>query len=426
MSVIFDGKDQSQKHTHLVFVGHRDHGKSSILGRLFYDTGNIGEKAMERIRTMARELGREGFEYAFVMDQIKEERMRGITIGLAHKKLLVDGISFTFADAPGHKDFIKNMLVGASESDATILVIDAKEGIQSQTKEHLYLSKMLGVPRVVVALNKMDLVGYNKEKYQELVKQVTDLVRKKGYDPQEVPIIPCSAIEGENITKKTGKMSWYTGPTFLEVIKNLPSRKIPYDLPLRLPVQDVYSIQGKEWVIGRIETGTLQTGDEILLMPASKPLKVKEMEIRGRAIEKAKPGNNIYLLLEGVEKGEIKRGDICGTHQSPPTVTTKFQAQIMVLNHPTAIKKGEKVVFEMLTEKVPATITNLLRQVDTTTGETKPNPKQINNGESAIVEITIDKPVYIETQSKIPQLSGFRLQQDNKNVAMGICISMGG
>lgn len=422
MSVIFDGKDQGKKHSHLVFVGHRDHGKSSILGRLFYDTGNVGEKTMERIKTMAKEMNREGFEYAFVMDQIKEERMRGITIGLAHKKLLVDGISFTFADAPGHKDFIKNMLVGASESEASILVIDAKAGIESQTKEHLYLSKMLGVPRVVVALNKMDLVDYSQEEYERLESEITALIKKVGYDPQEVPIIPCSAMDGQNIAKKADKMGWYDGPTFLEVIENLPSRKVPDDLALRMPVQDVYGIDGKPWIVGRIESGTLSTGDSVIVMPSKKEYSVEEIEVREKRVEDAGPGDNLYLKLKGLEKDDVKRSNIIGKKDNPPKMVESFRAQVMVLNKASPLKEGHETNFEMLTEDLPAKVKKLVQLVDTTTGEITENPEQVKDGESAIIEFEVSEPVYIEKQSENPQLSSFRMQENRKNVGMGICV----
>jgi len=425
VSVIFDGKDQGKKHCRLVFVGHRDHGKSSMLGRLFYDTGNIGEKTMQRIKTMARELGREGFEYAFVMDQIKEERMRGITIGLAHKKLLVDGVSFTFADAPGHKDFVKNMLVGASESDATILVIAADEGVQSQTKQHLYLSKMLGVPRAIVVVNKMDLAGYSRKKFEEIKKQATELIKKVGYDPQEVPVIPCSAIEGDNVVKKTRKMPWYKGPSFLELIKNLPPRKVPRDLPLRMPVQDVWEIEGEQAVIGRVETGSVKVGSEVVVMPGGVKLRVEKMFTRKGEVREAGPGDNLYLYLEGVEEDTVKRGDIIGLPGKEPTIASEFVAQVMVLKAPAPLTAGQEYNFAMITEETPCRVKALLNLVDTVNGEMTPNPAQVGEGESAIVHIKTGKPVYIEAQSMIPQLSAFRLVQEGKNTGMGICIDVG-
>jgi elongation factor 1-alpha len=395
-----------------------------MLGRLFYDTGNIGEKTMQRIKTMAQELGREGFEYAFVMDQIKEERMRGITIGLAHKKLLVDGISFTFADAPGHKDFVKNMLVGASESDATILIVAADEGVQSQTKQHLYLSKMLGVPNVIVVVNKMDLADYSQQRFKEVHKQVTELINKVGYHVDEVPVIPCSALQGDNVVKKSQKMSWYDGPSFLKLIKNLPSRKVPSDLPLRLPVQDVWKVNGKQMVVGRLETGALETGQEVLAMPGQKKFTVKQMLKQDAPVKKALPGDNLLIELDGESKDGVERGNILGEPGKKPSISDEFQAQVMILKSSKPVTQGHECVFGMLTEEVPCKIQKLLRLVDTVTGEMTPNPKQVKEGESAVLQVKTDKPVYVEAQEKIPHLSGFRLIENDKNMGMGICIDV--
>jgi len=421
MSVIFDGKESDKRHIHLVCVGHRDHGKSSILGRLFFDTNNVGKDTMEKIKIMAEEMGKQGFEYAFVMDQIKEERMRGITIGLAHKKLQTDKNSFTFADAPGHKDFIRNMLVGASEAEGAVLVIAADEGIQSQTEEHLYLCKMLGVPRIIIALNKMDKVNYSEEEFKKLEESITSLIKRIGYDPQEVPIIPVSAIEGENITSKPEKMGWFTGPVFFELLENLPEKKVPVDLPLRLPVQDVWEIDGKQVVIGRIDSGKIKPGDSIVVMPQDKEYKVEKMFRQDEELQEARPGDNLYLYLEGLEKGAIQRGNILGVPESKPVITDTFQAQVMLLKSPKPIRKGHKSLFMMSTEETPCVVEELIQRIDTVTGDAFDNPEEVKEGESAIVRVKTEKPVFIEAQSVIPQLSSFRFEEDHQNVAMGVC-----
>lgn len=424
MSVIFDEDDKGRKHTHLVFIGHLDHGKSSILGRLFYDTNNVGKETMERIRTMAEEFGKKGFEYAFIMDQIKEERTRGITIGLAHKKLATEKTSFTFADAPGHKDFVRNMLVGASEAEGAVLVIAADEGIQSQTKQHLFLSKMMGVPRIIVAVNKMDLVEYKKQRFDELKEGIHELIKKFGYDPQEVPIVPCSAMEGENIVKKSEKMTWYESLSLLELLENLPEKKIPIDLPLRLPVQDIYEIDGEQVVIGKLNSGKISSGEEIMIMPLKKKYKIKEIWKQDEKIEKAIPDDNIYLYLNNLQKDEIVRGNIVGKEENPPTMTSKITAQIMVINYAEVVKQGFEAVFDMLTEEVPCKITKLLERIDTRSGETFDNPSEIKNDESAVVVIETQKPVYVEKQSDIPHLSKFRLWSKGKSMAIGVCVGV--
>lgn len=434
MSVVFSQDYKEKKHIHLVCIGHRDHGKSSILGRLFYDTKNIDKKTMDRIKQMAKELNREGFELAFVMDQIKEERMRGITIGLAHKKLETNETSFTFADAPGHKDFIKNMLTGASEADASILVVAADEGIKEQTEEHLFLSKMLGVPRAIVVVNKMDLVNFDKKIFEKLKKDVEKLIKKVGYTVKEVPIIPCSALQGGNVVKKTPKenefptgqakkMAWWKGLTILEILENLLERDLPCNLPLRLPIQDVYNIKGKDMIIGRVSSGMISIGDKIIVMPQKSKYQVEKMFIHDQEIKKANPGDNLYLTLKKYKKGEIQRGNIIGEVPDLPTITSKLKAQVIILNRPQGITIKDKLTFEMLTESLSCQITKLIKKIDTRSGATiEKNPKKILDGESGSVEIKSEKSIYIEKQSDIPQLSCFRLKNKEKQIAFGVCV----
>jgi elongation factor 1-alpha len=413
------------KHLHFVCLGHFDHGKSTLLGRLFYDTKNISREEMNRIKKIARELNKPGFEFAFIMDQIKEERMRGITIGLARKKLLTKSISFTFADAPGHKDFIKSMLTGASESDAAILVVAAEKGIQKQTKEHLYLSKMLALPKMVVVINKMDLVDFKRDKFNQLKRKIRILLRKTGYSLKEIPIVPCSALLGENVVKKSKKMKWYKGPTLFEILKNLPEREIPGNLPLRMPVQDIYSVKEGWAVIGKIETGSLKAGEKVLVMPQNKEWEVEKIFIHDKEVKKADPDDNIYLFLKGLKKNDIKRGNIIGRKKEKPSITDKFIAQVVILNCLNDLKRNNKLDFEMITEATSCKISKLLKKIDTATGQViQNNPQKIKNGESAVIEIKTEKPIYIETQKDIPQLANFRLLERGKQIAIGICLKI--
>lgn len=421
------------KHVHLVFIGHRDHGKSSILGRLFYDTKNISEQEMERIRIKANQLGRQGYEFAFVMDQIKEERMRGITIGLAHKKLQAEDVSFTFADAPGHKDFIKNMLIGASEADAAALVVAADEGIKEQTREHLFLSKMLGVPKIIIAVNKMDAINFDSNKFAQLKSEIERLIKNAGYKLNEVPIIPCSALDGENIVSKTNKMNWFSGATLFETFKNLDEKETPSYLPLRLPVQDIYETDRGKLIGGKISSGTVKTGDEIVVSSRENRLiKIEKIFIHDKEAEEAEPGDNVCVKLQtpnfksqtSDSEFPIKRGDIIGAPDNPPTITNRFTAQIIVLNYPAGIKRGSESVFEMMPQIMPCKITKIIKKIDTTSGKNLGAAQEIKDGESGIVEIETEKPICVETQQDIPQLAGFRLIDDEKRVGMGICIKI--
>ena len=248
-------------HINLVFIGHVDHGKSTTVGRLLFDSGNIDEQAMRKLKDKAEELGKGGFEFAFVMDNLKEERERGVTIDLAHKKFETSKYYFTIIDAPGHKDFIKNMITGASQADAGVLVVSGNpsDGVQAQTKEHIFLAKTLGVNQLIIAINKMDMAKYDQKRFDEVKKEVEALLKSVGYNPEEILFVPVAALPGDNVFKKSENMSWYTGKTLLETLDTFKEPEKPTNLPLRLPIQDVYNITGIGVVpVGRVETGIMK------------------------------------------------------------------------------------------------------------------------------------------------------------------------
>jgi len=223
----------------VVFVGHVDHGKSTAVGRLFYDGGAVSEQEMKKYKEEAEKHGKAGFEFAYVMDNLKEERERGVTINLSYKKLITGKYEITIIDAPGHKDFVKNMITGASQADAAFLVVAADGGVQPQTREHVSLLRTMGVTQLAVLVNKMDIVDYSEDKFNEVKKNVEEVIMKVGY--KDVPFIAGSALMGDSISKKSDKMSWYTGPTVLEQIDKFPLPEKPTGLPMRMPIQDAVS-----------------------------------------------------------------------------------------------------------------------------------------------------------------------------------------
>ncbi|MBW2988081.1 hypothetical protein KY318_01105, partial [Candidatus Woesearchaeota archaeon] len=301
----------------------------------------------------------------------------------------------------------------------------ADEGIQSQTKQHLFLTKMLGVPRVAVALNKMDLVDYSQERFKQLKEMIEQLVERVGYNKLDVPIIPCSALEGENVVKRGNKMSWYKGQTLLEHIENLPEVTPPSNLALRLPVQDIYTIEGIPVVIGRIVTGVVKLDDKVRVWPSGREYSVERIYIQDKEVEAGEPGDNLYLYLKGLKQGEIKRGDMITLHNDKPTFATRFKAYVFIINHPTGIVPGYKTRFEMLTESTPCIINALLNKIDTTTGAiVEESPSQLQDKEAALVEIATSKPVYIEPQQHFSNLANFRLIEDDTRVGMGICVEV--
>ncbi|MDD5133427.1 MAG: GTP-binding protein, partial [Candidatus Nanoarchaeia archaeon] len=259
---------RTKPHMNIVFVGHVDHGKSTTVGRLLYDSGGIPETEMKKLKEKAQELGKAGFEFAFVMDNLKEEQERGVTIDLSHKKFVTNKYEYTIIDAPGHRDFIKNMITGASQADVGVVVVAASDGVMEQTKEHIFLCKTLGVNQLAILINKMDVVNFDEAKYKAVKESVSNLLKSVGYKPDEINFIPASSYLGENIVNKSTKTPWYKGPTLREQLDLFKEPEKPTNLPLRLPIQDVYSIQGIGVVpVGRVETGIMKVGDKVTVCP---------------------------------------------------------------------------------------------------------------------------------------------------------------
>ncbi len=419
-------------HINLVFVGHVDHGKSTTVGRLLFDSGSIDEQTMRKLKDKAEELGKGGFEFAFVMDNLKEERERGVTIDLAHKKFDTAKYYFTIIDAPGHKDFIKNMITGASQADAGVVVVSGNpsDGVQAQTKEHIFLSKTLGVGQLIIAVNKMDMAKYEESRFNEVKEQVSALLKSVGYKPEEIPFIPIASLHGDNVAKKSENMPWYKGKTLLEALDDLKEPEKPTELPLRLPIQDVYNITGIGVVpVGRVETGVMKIGDKVIVVPGREGKgitgEVKTIEMHHEQMQSAEPGDNIGFNVRGIGKKDIARGDVLGPVDNPPTVATEFTAQMVVLNHPTVITVGYTPVFHVHTAQVACQIVAIEKKLDPATGQAKEeNPDFIKNGDAAIVKIKPVQPMVIEKQKDIPQMSRFAIRDSGATVAAGMCIDL--
>ena len=413
-------------HMNLVTIGHVDHGKSTLVGRLLYDSGNIKEEDMRKLKEIAKELKKETFEFAFVMDKLKEERERGVTIDIMHTRFDSPKYYFTMIDAPGHRDFVKNMITGASQADAAILVCSAKEGVQEQTKEHVFLIKVLGVKQIIAAVNKMDAVNYDKAKYEALKTDLTKLLQTVGYDVSKIPFIPVSAYVGDNVAKKSTNMPWYTGPTLFESLDTLNVPVQPVDKPLRLPIQDVYTITGIGTVpVGRVETGVLKNGETLIFEPSGVRGEVKTIEMHHEQISEAKPGDNIGFSVRGVTKTDIKRGDVAGRPDNPPTVAKEFTAQIIVLQHPNVITVGYTPVFHIHTAQVACKITEIQKKIDAKTGATlQEKPDFIKAGDAAIIKCVPSRPLVIESAKTIPELGRFAVRDMGMTVAAGVCLDV--
>ncbi len=415
-----------KEHLNLVFVGHVDHGKSTLIGAIFHLTGALSEQELEKFKQKAQEYGKQSWEFAYLTDSTEEERKRGVTIDLSHKKFETQKYVFTIIDAPGHKDFIKNMITGASQGDAAVLVVAANDGVMPQTKEHIILCKMQGIKQMIVAINKMDTVDYKEERFNKVKQDVSTWLKLVGYDVSKVKFVPVSAIEEQNIVSKSEKMPWYNGKPLVETFDDLEVPERPVDLPLRIPIQDVYSITGIGAVpVGKVVTGQMSVGDKVIFMPSGATGEVRSIEMHHEQIPKAIAGDNIGFNVRGVGKKDIKRGEVCGLASNPPTVVKKFKAQIIIFDHPTVITPGYTPVFHIHTAQVACRIVKFLAKLDPATGKVKEeNPEILRKGDAAIVEIEPTKPVVIEERSSIPQLSNFSIRDMGRTIGAGFCMKV--
>ena len=415
---------EKKPNINIVFVGHVDHGKSTTIGRLMYDTGLLPEQELQKLKEEAQKHGKVGFEFAFVMDKFKEERERGLTIDLSYRKLVTKKWQVTIIDAPGHKDFVKNMITGASQADCAFLTVSAKEGVQPQTKEHLWLLRTMGVQQIAVNVNKMDTVDYKEEAYNKTKSDVSVILKQVGIAPEKVPFLAISALRGDNIAKKSDKMPWYKGPTILEQFDLFEAPKKPTQLPLRMPVQDVYTITGIGTVpVGRIETGILKVNDKIIVMPSGKIGEVKSIEMHHEQMPQAEPGDNVGINVRGLGKEDMRRGDVIGLPSNPPTVVKEFTARIVVLNHPTVMTVGYTPVFHVHTAQVSCKIKEIKRKIDPRTGQTvQDKPDFLKNGDTAEIVVEPLQPLCIEKQVDNPKLAKFAIRDMGRTVAAGMCI----
>ncbi|MEC8339350.1 MAG: translation elongation factor EF-1 subunit alpha [Nanoarchaeota archaeon] len=411
-------------HMNVVFIGHVDHGKSTTVGRLLFDGGAVDEQTMRKLKEEAAANGKAGFEFAYTMDNLAEERERGVTIDLSHKKFQTEKYDYTIIDAPGHADFIKNMITGVSQADIGVLVVASTDGVNAQTKEHIYLSKVFGIDNLIVAVNKMDMRDYAEARYNEVAADVKALADKLGF--KQVRYLPIASLVGDNVFKKSENMPWYTGETLVGLLDESEPINRPTDLPLRLPLQDVYNIKGIGSVcVGKIETGILKSGMKVVAVPAKTGTgmagEVKDIEMHHEKVSEAIPGFNVGFSSKGFNKGDLARGDVIGETSTPPTLVEEFTGQIMVLNHPSVITVGYSPVFHIHTAQVSCRVTAISKKL---APEVQDNPDFIRNGDAAIVTFQPLKAVVIEKRDDIPQLARFAIRDSGKTVAAGQCMDL--
>ena len=410
----------------IAFVGHVDHGKSTCIGRLMFDSGALPEQELAKLKQEAEKHGKVGFEFAYVMDKFKEERERGVTIDLSYQKVKTQKYEATIIDAPGHKDFVKNMITGASQADCAFLTVAAAEGVQPQTKEHIWLLKTMGVGQIAVSVNKMDTVDYKEDAFNKVKEGVSEILKSAGYDPEKTPFLAVSGLMGDNIVKKSENMSWYKGPTILEQIDLFDQPEKPDDLPMRMPLQDVYDITGIGTVpVGKIETGVMKIGQKVIVLPgrSGKGIEgeVKTIEMHHEQMQEASSGDNVGINIRGVGKKDVARGDVVCDASNPATVVDEFVAQIAVISHPTVIAKGYTPVFHVHTAQVPCQFIELIEKTGPD-GKKVENPDFLKNGDVAKVRIKPIGNLVLETSAENPHMSRFAIRDAGATVAAGVCI----
>jgi len=445
------GLNKEKNHINIVVIGHVDSGKSTTTGHLIYKCGGIDERTIAKFEKEAAEKGKGSFKYAWVMDKLKAERERGITIDIALWKFETQDYEVTIIDAPGHRDFIKNMITGTSQADCAVLIVAAGTGEfeagiskNGQTREHALLAFTLGVKQMIVAVNKMDSTEpkYSEQRFNEIKKEVSSYLKKVGYDPKKVPFVPISGWVGDNMVEATTNMTWYKGwsrdaitkdgkaekgNTLVEALNKIEPPKRPTDMPLRLPLQDVYKIGGIGTVpVGRVETGIIKPGLIATFAPTGLTTEVKSVEMHHQALEEALPGDNVGFNVKNVSVKEIKRGNVAGnSKQDPPKAANNFTAQVIVLNHPGQINAGYAPVLDCHTAHIACKFSELKEKIDRRSGKKlEDNPKFVKSGDAAIAVLTPQKPMCVESFKEYPPLGRFAVRDMRQTVAVGVIKSV--
>lgn len=422
---------QEKPHLNLIIIGHVDHGKSTTTGHLLYLSGAVDERTIKAFEEEAKKMGKETFKFAWVLDNLKEERERGVTIDLRFLRFETPKYFFTVIDAPGHRDFVKNMVTGASQADAAILFVSSRRGEfeagigpGGQTREHAFLAFTLGVHQLIVAINKMDDVSSNwsEERYNEIKNEISRMLKMVGFKVEEIPFVPVSGWTGDNLVKKSDKMPWYKGPTLYEALDTFKIPAKSLNKPLRCPIQDVYTITGVGTVpVGRVETGILKEGQQVIFMPSNVKGEVKSIETHHVRVPKAEPGDNIGFNVRGVSKQDIRRGDVMGPVDNPPTIAKEFIGQIIVIYHPTAVAAGYTPVLHYHTGQIACKFTELIRKLDPRTGQVvEEKPAFLKTGDGAVVRMEPLHPISVEAYVDFPELGRFAVRDMGTTVAAGV------
>jgi len=445
-------KKEDLVHINIVVIGHVDSGKSTSTGHLIYKCGGIDKRAIEKFEKEAQEMGKGSFKYAWVLDKLKAERERGITIDIALWKFKTSKYYVTIIDAPGHRDFIKNMITGTSQADCGVLIVASSTGEfeagiskNGQTREHALLAYTLGVKQLIVGVNKIDNTEppYSQKRFDEISVEVKSYLKKVGYNPAAVPIVPISGWHGDNMIEESKNMSWYkgwnsvkkqgknevkaSGKTLLEALDGILPPERPTEKPLRLPLQDVYKIGGIGTVpVGRVETGVLKPSMVVTFAPAQITTEVKSVEMHHESLPEALPGDNVGFNVKNVSVKDIKRGNVASDSKNDPAKEAKsFYAQVIILNHPGEIHAGYQPVLDCHTAHVACKFSEIKQKIDRRSGKVlEENPKMVKSGDAAMITLIPSKAMCVESFQEYPPLGRFAVRDMRQTVAVGVIKSV--
>ena len=409
------------KNVNVVFVGHIDHGKSTLIGRLLYDSESVTDDRVEEIQRFADEFKRR-FEFAHFLDAFEEERKGAMTIDTTRVVFKGKDRLYTIIDSPGHKEFLKNMLTGASQADMAILVVSAREGIQEQTRRHMFLVSLLGIKHVVVAVNKMDTVGYTKNRFMKIRDEMKKFLRSLGYDAEKIPFVPVSARRGDNVFKRSGKIGWFEGTLIESLDKSVAHEKL-LAKPLRFSVQDVYDVDGRRLVVGRVESNIIRKGDEVIFQPSGVRAIVEKIETLDGELEEAGVGSAVGLGLGTPQT--VGRGEVCGRPDDPPRAVKEFSGEMVLLSG--ELSKGETIAVRCGTAKVDCGVKEISKKINSETGEPLEEFSEVvRPNEAAMIKFHALEPLVVEKFSEIPELGRFVVVKNDKNVGAGVVLGVSG
>lgn len=398
----------------VVIIGHIDHGKSTLIGRLLYETNSLPEEKMNEIKKVCEELGRI-VEFAYIIDNLQEEREQQFTLDTTQSFFKTKKRNYVIIDTPGHKEFIKNMITGASQADLAILLIDSNEGIKEQTRRHPYIIKMLGIKNLIVAINKMDLINYSENEFNIIKSQIIESLNKLEIKP--LNIIPISALLGENISKKSNNLKWYDDLTLLDSLDNTEITK-NYSNKLIMPIQDIYNINNKKIIVGKIESGHIKNGDDIIILPKKEKNKIKSIEVFNLKKDSASKGENIGITLSNDSNLEV--GMIICENKNLPRITREFKAKLFWMKD-RELSINDDLILKCSTQEVKCKISKIQKKIDSSSLEIiEENSNNLKETEVGEVTINTDKDLVIEDFNNIQELGRFVIIKDFNTAGAGI------